>query len=189
MPPRRRAKVSRANTQFKKPRKAANRSSRLLAEWQEVEGDWCDNKCNILSEALTQNASTSALGDEHIDFVDFERESNPIDGLLEPVTEESEVETEYEDESEASLECFDEPVAQSRGDVNRKRRIREERQWSEVIEPMFKAFMKCKLLTRQWSDPETWKIDSKPDCRCSIAKRRVCELELYDILGQSHLLL
>lgn len=183
MPPRRRPKITFSNTQFKKRRKAVNQSSQLLAEWEGVEEDWCENECNTLSQALTQSASTSALDNDHTDFMGIDHDPLPFDGDFERHTNESDVETTYSDQSEESLESFRGASVPVRGDINRKRRIREDRQWAEAIESMFKAFMKCKHLTRQWSHPETWNQDYKSECRCSLAKKCVRQMELYDILS------
>ena len=73
-----------------------------------------------------------------------------------------------------------------RGHYNRQRRMREEMKWAEVIEPMFKAFMIFRTLTREWSHGDTWNRDNRPDCRCSMAKKNIRSLDVYDILSTSY---
>lgn len=184
MPPRRRPKVSNTNTKVKKTRKTTNQSSQLLAEWEDVEGEWCQHECNQLSRALTQSVSTSLLGDEQRSLRGSDDDHPHFDGDTEPLTNESDIETSYEDESDASVNSFGGAFAQMRGAINRKRRIRGDRQWAEVIQPMFKAFMKVKLLTREWSHSETWNQDFKAECRCSIAKKHIRQIDIYDILSR-----
>ena len=90
MPPRRRSTFSLARTKLKKPRKSTSESSRILAEWEEAEEEWCEDECNHLSHALTQTASTSALEDGLLALVeDNSNTSACYIGLnLEPVVEE-----------------------------------------------------------------------------------------------------
>ena len=184
MPPRRRSTFSLARTKLKKPRKSTSESSRLLAEWEEAEEEWCEDECNHLSHALTQTASTSALEDGLLASVQDDGNSSACDDGLdpEPVVEELEVETDGYD-SETSVEFQVEEDVQARGHNNRQRRIREERKWAEIIERMFKAFMQCQTQTRQWTHPESRNRDLKAICSCSMAKEHVRQVDVYDILS------
>ncbi|EGG06581.1 uncharacterized protein MELLADRAFT_63184 [Melampsora larici-populina 98AG31] len=186
--------------QLKKPKIKSTQSSQMLSEWDKIEEDWCEQRCNSLSRGLIQmeapkpsRPSTSALnlfdvyndGNEN----DFENQF-PVDNDEDddPLSDISESEAESVDSHDSEQSIASGPgtgcvVTAVTGDNNQKRRIREERQWQEVIEPMFKAYMLCKQLTLNWSRAVTWDSDWKEDCRCSAAKKRIRHLEMMDIMS------
>lgn len=188
MPPRRRQKIKLGHPKLKKARKNGSQSSKLLADWEEAEEEWCEDECNSISQALTQAASTSAM--EGV----FESIEDNVHGVApefdtEPVIEESDGETTDGSDSHSSLSSRLDDVVQIPGNYNRRRRMQEERKWAEVIEPMFKAFFICQRLTKEWSHSDTWNRDLKTVCRCSMAKKHVRTLDVDDILSTSfHLL-
>lgn len=184
MPPQHRQNLSHSFSRLKKGRRPASQSSKLLSEWEEVEEEWCNQECNTLSRAVTQPESTSASPYDDIAIVHNDDDDAHMEICPSSASEESEVETNYDDESQSSVSSGGGVVSHIIGDMNRRRRIRENAQWAEVIKPMFKAFMKCKLSTGDWSDPQRWNHDFKAKCRCPIAKIRVRQVDLFDILSK-----
>ncbi|KAH9808472.1 hypothetical protein DFH28DRAFT_909578 [Melampsora americana] len=180
---------------LKKPKNKSSQSSQMLSEWNKIEEDWCEKRCDLLSRGLIQmeasRSSSSApivfdvLNDENDDFEhqipvhNYDNDDPPSDISL------SDTESTVSHDSEQSIASNPETgcvVTAVTGDYNQRRRVREEQQWQEVIEPMFKAYMVCKQLTFNWSRAATWNFDWKEDCRCSVAKKRIRYLDMVDIL-------
>ncbi|EGF97594.1 uncharacterized protein MELLADRAFT_69891 [Melampsora larici-populina 98AG31] len=175
---------------LEKPKQKSSKSLKELSEMDKAEEEWCHNECDQLSRVLSQprdtvtSTSTSVVNDFF--FIegnpgDYNSEDDNMNQVSSPEID-SGTESEDSEQSIASLSGVGCVVTAAVGDYNRKRRIREERQWQDVIEPMFRCFMRCKLLTFDWSQPETWNIDLKDPCRCPASKKRVRELDLIDIL-------
>ncbi|KAH9819534.1 hypothetical protein DFH28DRAFT_1093566 [Melampsora americana] len=193
MAPRDKTNLLRPTNRLKKPRKEASKSStsKELTEWEASEEIWCAKECNVLSRALTQpdealrlpstnNPQLNQFITGNEGYYDFEQED-----VHTPIYEESESEYSDSDDSEHLLASDTDVgvvVNWIAGDYNRQRRIRGERQWEDILEPMFKVFMVCKLLTFDWSQSETWNFDTKKTCKCSVAKKRIRNLDFIDIL-------
>ncbi|EGG13205.1 uncharacterized protein MELLADRAFT_114798, partial [Melampsora larici-populina 98AG31] len=179
---------------LKKARYNSSQSSQMLSNWDKIEEDWCNKKCNRLSQALIQTEaptpSTSDLnnldlldqGNEfnfgYQDYVNNDEDDEPPS---EPTSEISDSDTKSVESQQSIASTGGVVVTATFGDTNQKCRIREERQWQEVIEPMFKVFMLCKKVTLNWSRVD-WNLDRKPPCRCSVAKKRIRHLAMIDIL-------
>lgn len=174
------------NTRVKKPRRRLGEAARMLAELEEVEEEWCERQCNDLNSVLMGSAAGST---NFLESLEEEVDQFPQPFDRDDQTEHIDDETSYNSDSgdsnitQASL-VSDGVTTQVLGDINRRRRIREEEQWQEVITPMFKMFMVCSDRSRQWTDPGTWSHDLKPECRCSQAKTRYRDVELVDILSK-----
>ncbi|EGG08694.1 uncharacterized protein MELLADRAFT_61722 [Melampsora larici-populina 98AG31] len=178
---------------LKKPRYNSSQSSRMLSEWEKAEEDWCNKKCESLSRALMQTEvprpSTSTADDLDLvnedDELDYDHqfhvEDNEDDQSPSDINE-SDTKSNDSQQSIASSPGTGSVVTAATGDMNQKRRIREERQWNEVIEPMFKVFMLCKQITFNWSRAD-WDLDRKAECRCSAAKKRTRHVAMLDILS------
>ncbi|EGF97069.1 uncharacterized protein MELLADRAFT_70238 [Melampsora larici-populina 98AG31] len=151
-------------------RQDSSQSSKQLSEWDKIEEEYCAKACDSLVRALIQQPdvampSTSAAtdndhaihGNEGFYGFDYEQPDSPP-------YDESDSETESYDSEQSIASDTDLGVAQKAGEYNQRRRIREVRQWEEILESMFKIFMRCKLLTFDWSQAETWNFDTKDQC-------------------------
>ncbi|KAH9809131.1 hypothetical protein DFH28DRAFT_906578 [Melampsora americana] len=176
---------------LKKPRHNSSRSSQMLCEWEQIEENWCNKKCESVSHALikTEHPKPSTSGPEAFDLMIDNQIEYEHQHLIEddddddPPSDINESDTESDD-SQQSIASNPGPgviVTAATGDMNQRRRIREERQWHEVIAPMFKFFMLCKKVTFNWSRVD-WDLDKKAQCRCSAAKKRIRNVGLVDIL-------
>ncbi|EGG04331.1 uncharacterized protein MELLADRAFT_89479 [Melampsora larici-populina 98AG31] len=177
-----------------KPRQESSQSAKELSEWEEAEEEYCVKQCDLLVQALTQPPvpalPTAATEDPHVLHGDEGLHNNGNEGFFgidydqpnTPSYDDTDSGTESDDSEQSIASNPGGVVTPMAGDYNRRRRIREVQQWENILEPMFKVFMQCKLLTVDWSQGETWNFDSKTQCRCSAAKRRIRHLELVDIL-------
>lgn len=188
MAPRNGTNLSRPTNRLTKPRTEASQSSRELSEWEASEEKYCANECDLLSRALTQPDTPLPLPSANeIEGVHFIGGNEGYYGFDEdshtPIYDETDSGTESDDSEHSLASDTDVGVTRIAGEYNQRRRIREERQWEEALEPMFKVFMICKLLTFDWSQSETWNYDTKDPCRCSVAKKRIRHLGFVDILS------
>lgn len=180
------------NTRLKKPRKRIEQAARRLAELEEAEGSWCERECDNINSVLMGSAapstSASVIFEEDVDQMPSPFYYSDGDG-----SNSEDMDTGYDSDSADSNITQASSVAegvsaQVLGDINRRRRIREEAQWKEVITPMFSVFMLCQDQSRQWTDHYTWNKDLKPDCQCSQAKKRFRDVEMVDILSKLSLI-
>lgn len=187
MAPLSRKNPSLPQNRVKKTRKRNTENSRLLEEWERAEESYCEQQCTQIIRNLTQ-VKASASGSVP---VEIEEDATDIfthqESIFECNNDTSTTDTESESESvdsQLTHSSTGEVVTRITSDINRSRRIREDFQWQQVIAPMFKTFMLCADRTSEWSRQESWNCDFKAECRCSQAKRRTRDVELFDILSK-----
>jgi hypothetical protein len=69
-----------------------------------------------------------------------------------------------------------------RGSIYKEKRLREERNWNRVLDPMFIAYMKSSFATGDWGDVNTWDMDRNPTCACTAGQRSKRSVDSVDIL-------
>ncbi|EGG10097.1 uncharacterized protein MELLADRAFT_60541 [Melampsora larici-populina 98AG31] len=160
---------------LKKPRHNSSQSSQMLLEWEQIEENWCTQKCDSLSPALIQNVAPRPSTSQPYFDSDMPNDENELDyeyqhhfeddNKDDPPSSDPESNTESNDsqQSIASNPGTGITVTAASGITNQMRRIREEKQWQEVIAPMFKVFMLCKQETFNWSR-SNWDLDRKDQC-------------------------
>ncbi|EGF99694.1 uncharacterized protein MELLADRAFT_68359 [Melampsora larici-populina 98AG31] len=183
-------------TGLKKPRYNSSQTFKMLSAWDKIEENWCNKKCDSLSCALIQNKAPrpSTIGPNTLSGnllndgikIDYQSqhqfEHNDNDDPLSDMTE-SDAKSDDSQQSIASIPKPGLTVTAANGDVNQRCCIREERQWQEVIGPMFKVFMVCKRVAFNWSWSD-WDLDRKAQCQCSVAKKRIRHIAMGDIMSE-----
>jgi hypothetical protein len=64
----------------------------------------------------------------------------------------------------------------------KRKKLLEERHWSEVFDDMFSSFYQCAARTSNWGDIAAWDRDWKEQCQCP--RTRLRQVVLVDILSE-----
>ncbi|KAH9817363.1 hypothetical protein DFH28DRAFT_1124762 [Melampsora americana] len=155
---------------------------REKAEHDKAQREWGEKKCEEIIQALNPPPPIEPRDVQQAGDTEYDHDHDQ-DGRVEYFQSE---ESNDEQEAESDPENIHTYVQLVTGNNYRSRRIREHRQWKEIMQKTFIVFMKTSELTSEWGNDSIWNHDFNIEDDCSCGNRpglkRTRTIDTVDII-------